>query len=182
MSVPNLDSLRRQTKPRAESSGDWKKTKKHCANSLNKSKANSTIAIAQCTSTIVLSKAFLLLTNGFRFRTTQTKTWGFRFRSTKTKFWGFRFRTTKTQAWGFHFRTTKTKTWGFRFRSTKTKAWGFRFRSTKVFVFVVWKRRPCVSKNDCFPSNENFPAEAYRLLESILDTKYSKHKLFIDRT
>ena len=52
-----------------------------------------------------------------------------------------------------------------------------------VFVFVLRKRRPCVSKKNCLPFNENFPAEkAYRLLESILATKYSRHKLFIDRT
>ena len=49
---------------------------------------------------------------------------------------------------------------------------GLRFRTTK--------RRPCVSKKNCLPFNENFPAEkAYRLLESILATKYSRHKLFI---
>ena len=119
------------------------------ANCVHKSKANSTMASAQCTTTIVLSMAFLLLINGFRFRIAKTKTWVFRFRS------------------------TKTQAWGFRFRSTKTKAGrGFRFRSTKVFVFVVWKRRPCVTKKNCLHFNENFPEEkAYRLLESILDTK-----------
>ena len=41
---------------------------------------------------------------------------------------------------------------------------------------------PCVSKKDCLPFNENFPAEkAYRQLESIVSTKDSI-KLFIDRT
>ena len=48
-----------------------------------------------------------------------------------------------------------------------------------VFIFEVQKRRPYVS----WLFNENFPAEkAYRLLESILATKYSGHGLFIDRT
>ena len=56
-------------------------------------------------------------------------------------------------------------------------------RRPQVFLFVLRKRRPCVSKKNCLPFNENFPAEkAYRLLESILATKYSRHKLFIDRT
>ena len=40
-----------------------------------------------------------------------------------------------------------------------------------------------LSKKNCSLFNENFPAEkAYRLLESILATKYRRHELFIDRT
>ena len=53
----------------------------------------------------------------------------------------------------------------------------------RPLVFVERKLRPCVSKKNCLPFNENFPAEnAYRLLEPILATKYSRHKLIIDRT
>jgi len=40
-----------------------------------------------------------------------------------------------------------------------------------------------LSKKNCLFFNENLPAEkAYRLLESISATKYSRHKQFIDRT
>ena len=56
-----------------------------------------------------------------------------------------------------------------------------RKRTTRSF-FVLRKRRPCVSKKNYLPLTENFPAEkAYRLLESILATKYSRHELFIAR-
>ena len=42
---------------------------------------------------------------------------------------------------------------------------------------IMLKRRPGNSKENCLLFNGNFPAEkAYRLLESILATKYSKHK------
>ena len=42
---------------------------------------------------------------------------------------------------------------------------------------------PCLSKKNCLPFSQNFPAgKAYRLLESILATKYSRHKLFVHRT
>ena len=51
-----------------------------------------------------------------------------------------------------------------------------------VYVFVPRKRRHCVSKKNWSFFNEKFPAEkAYRLLESILATKYSGHELFIER-
>ena len=52
-----------------------------------------------------------------------------------------------------------------------------------VFVFVLGKLRPYVSKKNCLLFNENFPAyKPYRLLESILATTYSRHKSFINRT
>ena len=56
-------------------------------------------------------------------------------------------------------------------------------KSLYYYKSVLRKRRPCVSKKNCLPFNENFPAEkAYRLLQSILATKYSRHKLFIGGT
>ena len=77
----------------------------------------------------------------------------------------------KTKTWGLRFRSTKTKTRGLRFRSTKTKTEGLRFRTTKTKTLR------------CSLFNETFLAEkAYRLLESILATRYGGHKLFIDRT
>ena len=49
--------------------------------------------------------------------------------------------------------------------------------------FLIKKRGPCLSKKNCLPFSQNFPAgKAYRLLESILATKYGRHKLFVDRT
>ena len=61
---------------------------------------------------------------------------------------------------------------------------GLRFRTTKRTAWIVKSTaKNCLSKKNCLPFNENFPAEkAYRLLESILATKYSRHKLFVDRT
>ena len=65
----------------------------------------------------------------------------------------------------------ETKTWGLCLCSTKTKVFGFAVRTTKTKTLR------------CSLFNENFPAEkAYRLLESILASKYSGHELFIDRT
>ena len=48
---------------------------------------------------------------------------------------------------------------------------GLRFRTTKT--------KAALAKRTAYPLiNQNFPAEkAYRLLESILATKYSRHKL-----
>ena len=76
---------------------------------------------------------------------------------------------------GLSFRSTKTKTRGLSFRSTKTKTWGLSFRSTKTKTLTQQK--------ELLTFNENLPAEkAYRPLESISATKYSRHKQFIDRT
>ena len=49
-------------------------------------------------------------------------------------------------------------------------------------VFVLRKLRPYVSKKNCLLFKENFRADKPYLLDSILATTYSRHKLFINRT